>query len=231
VNLIVFDMDGVLVDPTNSFREATVEVIRHFTGRETTHDRIIEIKLEGGYNNNNDVAVRIIEELGGRASLAEIRAYSQILFWGENRDGTGAISREECLIENGVLEELGENYRLGINTGRGIPGAKHSLDRWFPEIVFDPIMTCDNVERLKPEPDGLLQIMELLPDSKMVYVGDNIDDARCGRAAGVPFIGVAGANAIRRDEIVELFNAEGAVAIVESVNELPVLMETLTVGA
>ncbi len=228
MNLVVFDMDGVLVDPTKSFRQATVEVIRYFSGQETTHDRIIEIKLEGGYNNNNHVALRIIEELGGRASLDEIREYSQVLFWGENRDGTGAISREECLVDDGVLERLSETYQLGINTGRGTPGAKHSLDRWFPEIVFDPIMTSDNVENLKPEPDGLLKILELVPGAEMVYVGDNIDDARCGRAAGIPFIGVAGPNAIRRDEIVELFTEEEAVATVESVNELPTLLEGLS---
>ena len=41
--VLVFDMDGVLVDPSESFRRTTVEVVKRFTGHETTFERIIEI--------------------------------------------------------------------------------------------------------------------------------------------------------------------------------------------
>ena len=51
-------------------------------------------------------------------------------------------------------------------------------------------------------------------------MGDNIDDGRCARAAGIPFVGVAAANVPRREEIVRLFQQEGARAVVENINEL-----------
>ena len=68
VKVVVFDMDGVLVDPTESFRRVVIETVLHFTGRETTFARIAQIKNEGGYNDDADVALRIVEELGGKAT-------------------------------------------------------------------------------------------------------------------------------------------------------------------
>ena len=59
-------MDGVLVDPTQSYRRALIETVRHFTGRPTTPERIIEIKNEGGYNSDDDLALRIIRDDFGR---------------------------------------------------------------------------------------------------------------------------------------------------------------------
>jgi phosphoglycolate phosphatase-like HAD superfamily hydrolase len=52
------------------------------------------------------------------------------------------------------------------------------------------------------------------------YVGDSVDDARCARAAGVPFIGVAAAASPGREALVALFEAEGARAVVDDINSL-----------
>jgi len=43
--LIVFDMDGVLVDVSESYREAIVQTVRHFTGAEITRAQIQEYKI------------------------------------------------------------------------------------------------------------------------------------------------------------------------------------------
>ena len=51
-------------------------------------------------------------------------------------------------------------------------------------------------------------------------MGDTVDDARSAAGAGVPFIGIAAANGSRRDELVALFAAADAVAIIENINEI-----------
>ncbi len=38
--LIVFDMDGVLVDVTESYRESIAQTVRHFTGIDVTREQI-----------------------------------------------------------------------------------------------------------------------------------------------------------------------------------------------
>lgn len=217
-DLIIFDMDGVLVDPTESFRRTALEVVRKFSGRETTFERIVEIKNEGGYNDDADVALRIIRDFGADADRREIVDYGYEVFWGENADGL--IERERWLPEEGLLERLSGLAKLAVFTGRGPRTANHSLDRFCPHIEFEPVVTSHGLENLKPAPDGLFRVLEGHAASRPLYVGDTIDDARSARAAGVPFVGIAEADLYRREELVRLFEAEYAVAVIESVNQL-----------
>ena len=47
--ILVFDMDGVLVDVTESYRETIVaEPCEHFTGRRISHAEIQDYKIRGG---------------------------------------------------------------------------------------------------------------------------------------------------------------------------------------
>jgi phosphoglycolate phosphatase-like HAD superfamily hydrolase len=47
-----------------------------------------------------------------------------------------------------------------------------------------------------------------------------VDDARCARAAHVPFIGIAAHTHTKRGELIRLFQQENAAAILENVNEI-----------
>jgi HAD superfamily phosphatase len=49
---LVFDMDGVLAEVTESYREAVVQTVRHFTGTSIERDSIQEYKNRGGFNND-----------------------------------------------------------------------------------------------------------------------------------------------------------------------------------
>ena len=51
-------------------------------------------------------------------------------------------------------------------------------------------------------------------------IGDTVDDARCARAANVPFIGIASATSPRRDELLQLLRLEGAIHVFEDINEI-----------
>jgi HAD superfamily phosphatase len=66
----------------------------------------------------------------------------------------------------------------------------------------------------------LLTIQRLKPQSKLVYIGDTVDDARSASAAKVPFIGIAARGHSRRNDLIRLFEQEHAVAILENVNEI-----------
>lgn len=226
MKMLVFDMDGVLVDPTGSYRQTLIDTVRHFSGYELTQERIVEIKNEGGYNDLLPLGLRVLAELDVRVDVAAFTDCFERLFWGSDCDGL--ICQDRWLVADAALERLQNRYRLAIYTGRPRRSARLAVERFAPEIAFDPIVTSDDVENLKPAPDGLLKIREMLPEAELIYVGDNIDDARCARAAGVPFVGVAWPGGHRRSQIEGLFRDERALAIVDRVEELEGVLDRLT---
>ncbi len=216
--MVVFDMDGVLVDPSETFRRALIETVWHFAGLRMSQDDIVRIKNGGGFNDDSDIAIRAIREAGFDAAVAEVRAFGRELYWGANADGL--IRNERWLVRPGVLERLARRHRFGIFTGRGLRSTHHTLQRFCPAIDFDPIITHEQVERGKPAPDGLLKILHAAPGADIVFVGDNIDDGRSANAAGVRFVGIASPQTPRHEETRDLFEKLGAEAVLDSVNDL-----------
>jgi HAD superfamily phosphatase len=223
MKILIFDMDGVLVDPTESYRGALVDTVEHFAGVRPEHDEIVAIKNEGGYNDNTLVAERIVRRLGSNVPYDELLRYFRLRCWGASGDGStpdARMRRERWLVEDGLFERLRRTHRLAIYTGRGMRSARFTLDRFTDASLFDPIMTVDQVERGKPDPEGLFKILESTKAREALFVGDNADDANCARAAGVPFVGIAADSSARREETVAMFEALGARAVIGSVNEL-----------
>ncbi len=221
--MLVFDMDGVLVDPARTFRRALIETVRHFCGREMSQADIASIKNRGGYNDDSDIAMRVIREAGMAADERQIRDFGRELYWGS--DGEGYIRDERWLAGSGTLERLAAEQRLGIFTGRGMRSTQYTLRRFCPQIPFDPIITHEQVEKRKPAPDGLLRIAAAVPGAEIVFVGDNIDDCRAALGAGVRFVGIASPGMPRHEETRRLFEGLGAEAVLDSVNELEGLLQ------
>src|SRR5205823_3905709 len=140
------------------------------------------------------------------------------LFLGSN--GDGLINRETWFPKPGLLQNLCRKSRLAIFTGRMRYEADISLARFAQDTLFDPIICADDVKVGKPGPEGLHTIQHRNPGAKLTYVGDTVDDARCARAAGVPFIGIAAAVHSRRADLIQLFEQEQAFAILENINEI-----------
>jgi HAD superfamily phosphatase len=216
--LIVFDMDGVLAEVTESYREAIVQTVEHFTGKHIARDLIQDYKNQGGWNNDWALSQKIAADLGVEIPYNVVIDYFNEIFIGKN--GDGLIQREQWFPQPGLLERLRQRFALAIFTGRLQYEAEITLKRFAPDCPFDPLLCAEHVTKSKPAPDGLLAIQRLNPGRKLWYVGDTVDDARSARAAGVPFIGIAAHNHSRRDEILRLFREEQAVAVLENVNEI-----------
>jgi HAD superfamily hydrolase (TIGR01548 family) len=212
--VLVFDMDGVLVDVTDSYRETIVRTVEHFTGQTITRETIQDYKNQGGWNNDWALSEKICHDLGVDIPYSKIVDYFNLLFLGQ-----GLIHRERWLPRNGLLDRLGAKFELAIFTGRTTEEAEITLNREGLRDRF-LLVTANDVEHEKPAPDGLLKIAGLRPSRKLLYVGDTVDDARCARAAQVPFVGIAAAFSPRRAELLELFRTEGAIQVFEDINEI-----------
>ena len=216
--IIVFDMDGVLAEVTESYREAIVQTVEHFTGQRIQRDLIQDYKNQGGWNNDWALSQKIAADLGVEVPYNTAVDYFNEIFIGKN--GDGLIQREQWFPRPGLLERLRRRFDLAIFTGRLQYEAEITLKRFAPDCAFDPLLCAEHVTKSKPDPEGLLHIQRLRPNRTLWYVGDTVDDARSARAAGVPFIGIAASNHSRRDEILRLFKEQQAVAVLENVNEI-----------
>jgi len=217
--VIVFDMDGVLVDVSESYRESIRATVRHFTGKEITRDVVQDYKNSGGWNNDWALTQKIVLDVGGLdLPYNEIVNEFQRIFIGEQNDGL--ILRERWLPDAGLLDRLRARYDLAIFTGRPRAEADFTLGRFVPAVRWAAIVADEDVSNAKPAPDGLLAIAQRRPQSRLWYVGDAVDDARSAGAAGVPFIGIAAAENPRRAELAALFESEKAIAVLENINQL-----------
>jgi phosphoglycolate phosphatase-like HAD superfamily hydrolase len=212
--MLVFDMDGVLVDVTESYRETIVKTVEHFTGKAISRDSIQEYKNQGGWNNDWLLSQKICHDLGVDLPYSDVVEYFNYLFLDQ-----GMIHRERWLPRDGLLDRLGERFDFAIFTGRTTEEAEITLTR---EGVRDRflLVSANDVECEKPAPDGLLKIAAMHPGKKLLYIGDTVDDARCAKAAYVPFIGIAARHSPRREELMELLRLEGAIQVIEDVNEI-----------
>jgi HAD superfamily hydrolase (TIGR01509 family) len=96
---------------------------------------------------------------------------------------------------------------FGALVGAGLVVAVLTSDDRRPTLEFlaaagldhlvGAVVTADDVERPKPDPDGLLQIAArfAVPTSRLLFVGDSLADARAALAAGAPFIAVGTSSA------------------------------------
>lgn len=221
-DVVVFDMDGVLVDVAESYRETICRTVQHFTGRPFTREAVHDYKNRGGLNNDWELAHTAIRERGALVPLAAVIERFQQLFLGEHDDGL--ILRERWLAQPGRLERLAARRRLAIFTGRPRREAALTLARCARGLAFEPVMCAEDVAAPKPAPDGLVAIRRVYPGAGLVYVGDAVDDARCAQAAGVPFIGIAGPAGDRHDDLARRFAAHDAAAIRDDVNDLEAVL-------
>jgi HAD superfamily phosphatase len=218
--VLAFDMDGVLVDVTDSYRETIARTVARFTGAKPSRERIQEYKNQGGFNDDWVLSHRMIADAGVERPFEEVKEQFQRLFLeGENGE-PGLINRERWVARPGLLERLAERFHLAVFTGRPSAEARITLERFAPGIPFDPVIGMEQVERGKPHPDGLLRILRQHCDCRVFYVGDTVDDARCAKSAAAPFIGVAAPSNPSYLDLVFLFQDEGAYAIVDDINYL-----------
>jgi HAD superfamily hydrolase (TIGR01548 family) len=218
VELVIFDVDGVLVDVSESFHRTTIETVRYFTGRRVSRAEIHRWKNRSGYNDDWKLTTAWIRSLGRRVAYEEVKRQYQRFYWGKN--GNGNVARERWLLPLTLLRRWSRRAELGIFTGRTRRELRHTLERFGVARHFRGIVTLDDVERPKPAPEGLLRILDGRDPTLVLYAGDNVDDALAARRCGIGFIGVLPRNSDARRLRARRLRELGAKIILGHVSEL-----------
>lgn len=79
---------------------------------------------------------------------------------------------------------------LAVVTTKYSKAAYLGLDLFDLTQYFDVVLGMDNVNRVKPDPEGILKAMNQTNCKKALYVGDNTSDILAGKNAGVHTAGV-----------------------------------------
>jgi HAD superfamily phosphatase len=216
-NLIIFDMDGVLVDVSESYRTAIQRTVMHFSGREVTHEKIQDYKNQGGWNDDWALSQRLIQDAGLTVRYQDVVDFFQSIFHGDGENGL--FMRERWIAQAGLLERLATNHSLAVFTGRFRWEAEATLSRFAPNL-FGQVVGVDDVVHAKPAPEGILKIRDAVPHDIIWYVGDTVDDARAAKAADVPFIGIAAPASPRVKTLISLLKHEGAMVVLDDINQM-----------
>jgi phosphoglycolate phosphatase len=205
IKAVIFDFDGTLAVLNIDFsamKERVFDLVRRFGIRE---EAIREKYL-----------LEIIDEV-----------YE--ILWDKNPSGAEIFYQESHDILHEVEMKAAEKGRLipgaggtlkglrerGIKVGIITRNCQEAVQKVFPEIdgFCDVFVSRNSVKRVKPHPDHLTHVMDLLKISaeEAMMVGDHIIDIQAGKRVGMRTIGVltgrtkkeefekAGADCILRD--------------------------------
>lgn len=216
--VIIFDVDGVLVDTRHSFQRTTLETVQFFVGKKVSRRELHRWKNRPGFNDDWKLSTAWVNALGKEIAYDQVKKKFMEIYWGP--DGKGNVAREKWLLPPANLRRLAKLAELDVFTGRVRRELDYTFDRWKVRDFFQKIVSVENVKRPKPAPDGLLQILNGRDPSLALYVGDNVDDALAARAAKMPFVGVLARRSEERRQRGARLRKLDALTILGDINDL-----------
>ncbi len=189
VDLVMFDLDGTIIDSTWIYYEIVNAVMERLGLPRPT-----AAQIRGANRNGTFLWEKLFPE-----SCFKCRPELQDQAWKTARE----IAPEMFSRRIALLPEAAETVRrlaaagrqLAIVTATPAANMEVKLEPLKKDQIlglFAAIITADDTERKKPEPEPLLECCRRLgrPPEKAVYIGDTRVDIRAGRAAGTRTIGV-----------------------------------------
>ncbi|MDO4552664.1 MAG: HAD-IA family hydrolase [Bacillota bacterium] len=191
ITTVLFDFDGTIMDTNGVIIDSWQHTFRTLTGKEGREEDIIRTFGEPlSYTMEKTFPDIPVEE-----AIGVYRSYH----W----DNFG----ERITVFPGIVELLEQlkvrGYSLGLVTSRLKGTTMEGLEKYRLEHFFDAMVTCDDTDRHKPDPEPILIALERLGSApeESVMVGDTRFDVLCARNAGVASVLVAWQMAMSQEEI------------------------------
>lgn len=175
--LVVFDLDGTLIDSLGDLCVAVNRLVTAHGGRELSCDEVARMVGEGA----PILVSRAIAASGARITLADaLPRYLQIydnLLPGQTRPYAGVCE---------VLDAIGPAVRLAVLTNKPAEATVKILDLLGLSRYFAEIIGGDGPLGRKPHPAGLLHLVASagVEPSAALMVGDSGVDVLTAHAAG-----------------------------------------------
>ena len=216
--ILIFDVDGVLVDVRETYWRSGLQTMRALTGKKVTWAEFYEWKRQPGNNDDWMLVSRWATALGVPTTYEQAREAFQPFYWG--RDGKpGNVAKEKLLITPKLIQRWAARRELNLFTGRTRQEFSYTFDNWEAARSFRTVITMDDAKK-KPNPEGLRLILAGRSPKAALYVGDNIDDALAAKAARVPFLAVLAKKDLDYRQRSKRFRELGALGLLERARDL-----------
>ncbi|MSO48283.1 MAG: HAD family hydrolase [Acidobacteria bacterium] len=175
--LVVFDLDGTLVDSRQDLADSTNAVLESFGARPLPLDRVVMMVGEGA----RVLVQRALEAAGLNADLDDALGRFQAHY----RTRLLATTRPYPGISE-MLTELAAVATLAVLTNKPLAPSQLLFEvfGWSPHFLS--VIGGDSAHGRKPDPSGLQHLMALAdatPESTLL-VGDSMVDVETARRAG-----------------------------------------------
>ncbi len=216
--MLVFDLDGVVFDVSNSYRFAIQKTYEHFAGTKCSASDMQEAKNLGGLSNDWDLTKYLLDKKGIKTDYSKLVEVFQDIFYNPEKEGSkGAIDNEKLVLEQRFFKALAADYDLAVFTGRPRKEAFYSLEKFGLKKYFDYFVCLEDVEegRSKPCPDGLYKIKEACYYEDICFFGDTVDDIKAGCDANIDVYGIIPPNASEINATIATLKKCGAKGVID----------------
>jgi len=197
--LLVFDLDGTLVDTVGDIGLALNKALDNFSLPAMNRTDVINAIGDGV-----DDMLRLAVGPNSSVSISEFRAVYREHYHGQ----TDANSRLFPEVDTVLKALISDGYTLAVLTNKPELPARRVLGHFGIAEYFSIIAGPDTYQSTKPSPDGLLSIIQdsgIIP-SRAVMIGDGDTDVRAGKAAGTFTISVT--YGYRSESVLESYNPD-----------------------
>lgn len=221
--ILIFDVDGVLVDVRQTYWRSALETIRHLTGKRVTTAQLHRWKTKPGNNDDWQMVASWATHLGVPTSYEQAQNAFMKFYWGD-KSRPGNVLREKLVVSPEQIARWARRFEINLFTGRNRQEFEYTFRKWPGRKHFRTIITMDDVQRMKPSPEGLYKILGKRDPATALYLGDNIDDALAAREAGVPFAAILAKGEHHFRDRAATFRKLGAIALLPRATALNQLL-------
>ncbi|MEC1259469.1 pyrophosphatase PpaX [Bacillus swezeyi] len=180
INTVLFDLDGTLINTNELIIASFLHTLDHYApGRYKREDVLAFIgpslydTFSGIHKDKTDEMIRVYREFNHKMHDELVTEYDTVF---------------ETL--NRLADE---GYKLGIVTTKLRDTVNMGLKLTGLDSFFETVVTLDDVERAKPDPEPVLLALSKLGSrpEEAIMIGDNYHDILAGKNAGTKTAGVA----------------------------------------
>ena len=184
--LIIFDLDGTLLDTIADLAAATNYALQQF-GYPTHNTDAYRFFVGNGINKLFERALP--EEERTQANILKIRSCFIPYYNQHNAD----LSRPYPGIKELLSSLQQKGIQIAVASNKYQEATRKLIAQFFPEIEFTEVLGQREGVPAKPDPQVVFEIIEKASVSaaETIYVGDSCVDMQTGINAGVTTIGVS----------------------------------------